>query len=232
MSDASRVAVLASGSGSNLQALLDRFADPRAAARIVQVVSDRPDAGALIRARQAGVPGLVVSGENEAKRDEDLAACLQDSAAELVVLAGYLRLVPARLVRAYRGRMINIHPSLLPAFGGRGMYGRRVHEAVLESGVRVSGASVHFVDAEFDRGRIVAQWPVPVHLTDTPESLARRVLEVEHRLLPEVVAAWATGRVSLDEGGRCRWVSPWFEKSAFLMSEEPEHVVRSPKRIR
>ena len=107
--------------------------------------------------------------------------------ARLVVLAGYLKRVPADVVARFRWRVINIHPALLPGFGGHGMYGRRVHEAVLASGARVSGATVHYVDEEFDRGPIIAQWPVPVRADDTPESLAARVLEVEHRLLPVVV---------------------------------------------
>jgi folate-dependent phosphoribosylglycinamide formyltransferase PurN len=115
---------------------------------------------------------------------------------DLVVLAGYLKLVPADTVSAFDGRMVNIHPALLPAFGGPGMYGIRVHRAVLASGATVSGATVHLVNAEYDRGPIVAQWPVPVQPGDTPEALAARVLQVEHRLLPAVVLAAArAGRV-------------------------------------
>jgi folate-dependent phosphoribosylglycinamide formyltransferase PurN len=111
--------------------------------------------------------------------------------AGLAVLAGYLRRVPAKAVAQYRHRMINIHPALLPAFGGPGMYGHRVHEQVLASGVTFSGATVHYVDEEFDHGPIIAQWPVPVRADDTPDALAARVLAVEHRLLPLVVTALA-----------------------------------------
>jgi phosphoribosylglycinamide formyltransferase 1 len=111
--------------------------------------------------------------------------------ADLVVLAGYLKLVPGDVVSAFRGRMVNVHPALLPAFGGEGMYGRRVHEAVLASGARVSGPTVHLVGEEYDRGPILAQWPVPVDPNDTVESLAARVLAAEHRLLPAVVLALA-----------------------------------------
>jgi phosphoribosylglycinamide formyltransferase 1 len=176
-----RVAVLVSGGGTNLQALLDALPNSPGA-RVARVISSRSDAGALQRARRAGVPTTVLRDPNDAA---ELLAALAD--AELVVLAGYLKLVPAAVVSHFRGRMINIHPALLPDFGGPGMYGRHVHEAVLASGARESGATVHYVDAEFDRGQIIAQERVPVSPTDTPQSLAARVLEAEHRLLPKVV---------------------------------------------
>ncbi len=209
-----RVAVLVSGSGTNLQALLDRFrtgGDP--AARIVGVLASSPDAGALDRAHRAGVPTAVLGSREE---DADRIRTVLDGwASNLVVLAGYLRRVPPDVVRRYRGRMLNVHPALLPAFGGKGMYGRRVHEAVLEEGVRVTGVTVHFVDEEYDRGPIAAQWPVPVLEGDDPERLAARVLRVEHRVLPEVVAAVARGVVRLDEDGRCRWSESWFAGERF-----------------
>lgn len=187
-----RVVVLASGGGSNLQALLDSTSPP-APARVVLVMSDRPDAGALKRARLAGVPTVVL--EDPASAPEILDA-LHGAGADLVVLAGYLKLVPAEVVRVHAGRIINIHPALLPAFGGPGMYGLRVHQAVLSSGATVTGATVHHVIEEYDRGPIIAQWPVRVEPGDTPESLAARVLQVEHQLLPAVVLAAArAGRV-------------------------------------
>jgi Folate-dependent phosphoribosylglycinamide formyltransferase PurN len=126
---------------------------------------------------------------------------LRDHEADLVVLAGYLRLVPIEVVRAHRGRIVNVHPALLPAFGGPGMYGGRVHRAVLESGTRVTGATVHFVDEEYDRGATIAQWPVPVLAGDSAETLAARVLRVEHLLLPRAVDAVARGEVRLDDDG-------------------------------
>jgi len=176
-----RVAVLVSGGGTNLQALLDALhASP--IARIVHVISSRPDAGALERARRAGVATTVL---RDAGDPVELHSALAD--AQLVVLAGYLKLVHPSVVARFRGRMVNVHPALLPDFGGPGMYGRRVHEAVLASGAKESGATVHFVDEEFDRGAIIAQEKVPVIATDTPDSLAVRVLEAEHRLLPRVV---------------------------------------------
>lgn len=177
------VAVLASGSGTNLQALLDALR-PDAPGRVALVVSHRADAGALARARQAGVPTAVVDGRDAGA----LVAVLREHTIGLGVLAGWLAKVPAEVLRAYPKRLLNIHPALLPAFGGTGMYGLRVHAAVLAAGVRVSGATVHLVDEEYDHGPILAQWPVPVHIHDTPEHLAARVLAAEHRLLPLVVA--------------------------------------------
>jgi phosphoribosylglycinamide formyltransferase-1 len=182
-----RVAVLASGGGTNLQALLDALPDS-SLARVVRVISTQPHAGALERARRAGVPTAVLRDPGDAA--ELLAALGQggaDGEADLVVLAGYLKLVPAEVVARYRWRMINIHPALLPACGGPGMYGRRVHAAVLASGAAESGATVHYVDEQYDRGPIIAQARVPVRPDDTPDTLAARVLAVEHELLPRVV---------------------------------------------
>jgi len=187
-----RVAVFASGSGTDLQALLDVcYGD--APAGIVLVVSNRIDARALDRARSANVVTAVLDDSQDGAQINSL---LEQHEIDLVVCAGYLKLIPAETVRAYPGKIINIHPALLPGFGGPGMYGMRVHEAVLASGATVSGATVHLVTEEFDRGTIVAQWPVPVRADDSPESLADRVLAVEHRLLPAVVlAAGREGRV-------------------------------------
>lgn len=173
--------MLASGGGTNLQALIDALG-PTAPARIARVISNRADAGALERARRAGIPTTTITNPLDA--DEMLTA-LAD--VDLVVLAGYLKLIPAAVVARFRHRLINIHPALLPAFGGPGLYGRRVHEAVLASAAAESGATVHYVDEQFDRGPIIAQRRVPVLPDDTADSLAQRVLAVEHELLPEVV---------------------------------------------
>lgn len=191
-----RIAVLASGGGTNLQSLLDRFnAASSPAARVAVVVGSRPGIGALERAERASVPSVVLSVKEMGP--EAYTKALLDELArhgtELVVLAGFLQLVPLSVVERYQGRMINVHPALLPAFGGAGMYGIRVHRAVIDSGARVSGATVHHVAEEYDSGAIVAQWPVPVLPGDTPEALAARVLAVEHRLLPLVVEALARG---------------------------------------
>ncbi len=176
-----RVAVLISGGGTNLQALLDALGQP-AAARVARVIASRADAGGIARARRAGVPVTILRDPTD---PAELLAALGD--AGLVVLAGYLKRIPPEVVARFRHRMINIHPALLPAFGGPGMYGRRLHERVLASGATISGATVHYVDEEYDRGPVIAQWPVPVRPDDTPESLAARILEVEHQLLPLVV---------------------------------------------
>jgi phosphoribosylglycinamide formyltransferase-1 len=184
-----RVAVLASGQGSNLQSLLDELRGPDAPATVALVLSNRATAGALERAAAAGVPAATIAADGQ---DADgMVALLREHRIDFVVLAGYLKLVPAPVVAAYHRRMINIHPALLPAFGGAGMYGRRVHEAVLASGARVSGVTVHLVDEQYDHGPILAQWPVPVRPGDTPERLAARVLAAEHKLLPAVVRAFA-----------------------------------------
>jgi len=153
---------------------------------VTRVVSSRSDAGALERARRASVSTNVLADPTD---PVELVDALGD--ADLVVLAGYVKRVPPAAVARFRLRMINIHPALLPAFGGAGMYGRRVQEQVLASGVAFSGATVHYVDEEYDHGPIIAQWPVPIRPDDTPDTLAARVLEVEHRLLPLVVTTLA-----------------------------------------
>ena len=178
-----RVAVFASGGGTNLQALLDTCRPPEPAS-IVLVVSDKPAAGALERAKTAGVATHVIDDPTDG---EAIIQLLRNAGVDLVVLAGYLKHVPVAVVRKYDGRMINVHPALLPSFGGKGMYGIRVHRAVIEAGAAVSGVTIHLVNEEFDRGTPLAQWPVPVHSGDTPETLAARTLEVEHQLLPLVV---------------------------------------------
>jgi formyltetrahydrofolate-dependent phosphoribosylglycinamide formyltransferase len=178
--------VLVSGRGSNLQALLDATREG-ASGSIALVISDKQDAGALDVARKAGVAAEWVAVDGR-EADATL-ALLAKHRIGLVVLAGYLKRVSERVVAAFRGRIVNVHPALLPAFGGPGMYGRRVHEAVLKSGARLSGVTVHIVDEQYDHGPVLAQWPVPVRPGDTAESLAARVLAVEHRLLPAVVLA-------------------------------------------
>lgn len=188
-------AVFASGSGSNLQALLDAEVAGAAPWTTRLVVSDREGAGALDRARTAGVETRVIAptgtAENEAPVGDAASrtlAALEGAGVEVVFLAGYLKLVPAPVVERFRNRMLNIHPALLPAFGGKGMWGRRVHEAVLSSGARITGPTVHVVDERYDEGRILTQWPVPVLADDTPASLAARVLAEEHRLYPLAAA--------------------------------------------
>lgn len=202
-----RIAVLASGGGSNLQAILDHFGSGEAsrAGEVALVASDRADAGALDRARTHDVRAVFMDRE---LRTSGLAPLLAAHDIELVVLAGYLRFVPADVTRTYRGHIVNVHPALLPAFGGAGMWGHHVHEAVVARGARVTGATVHFVDEEYDHGPIIAQWPVPVWPNDTPSSVAARVLEVEHQLYPRVVQRMCDGSISLGADGIVRGTLP------------------------
>lgn len=190
--DRVRVAVFVSGGGTNLQALLDASKYGQLpSAEIALVIADRPDAGALERAASAGVVGAVVApGKMFTER---LREVLSSHMIEMVVLAGYLQKIPEAIVDRYEGRMINIHPSLLPKFGGKGWYGLRVHRGVLEQGEKATGATVHVVTAEFDDGPIILQKSVDVRDGDTPESLQERVkVEAEWQILPaatEQVAA-------------------------------------------
>jgi phosphoribosylglycinamide formyltransferase/phosphoribosylglycinamide formyltransferase-1 len=182
----SRLAVLASGRGSNLQAIIDHFDNiaRERVAKVVLVASNRPDSPALIRAATASID---IAHFDPADDGTQLLALLQKFRIDLVVLAGYLKRIPSRVIHEYAGRIINIHPALLPAFGGEGMYGARVHEAVIAAGAKESGVTVHLVDDDYDRGSIVAQWRVPVEKSDTAESLAARVLNVEHIVYPRAV---------------------------------------------
>ncbi len=195
-----RIAAFVSGGGSNFVAVHDfqRDRGSQAAGEVVLVISNKAGCAALTRAADRHITTVVL----DSPRDGDaLLALLQAHRIEVLVLAGYLALVPAQVTRAYRGKIVNVHPALLPAFGGPGMYGRRVHAAVLDAGARISGATVHFVDEVYDRGAIIAQWPVPVFEEDSPETLAARVLRVEHALLPRVVELLCAESLALDDDG-------------------------------
>lgn len=198
-----RIAVLASGGGSNLQAILDHLVALGEARHgdVVLVGSNRPDAGALTRAARAGIARVTLRSPH-APDGLELGAALAAHDVSLVALAGYMRLIPPEVTIAYRGRMLNVHPALLPDFGGPGMYGPRVHRAVLHAGVTLSGPSVHFVDEVYDHGAVIAQWPVPVLPQDDEHALAARVLRAEHLLYPRVVDAVAAGEVRLGDDGR------------------------------
>ena len=182
-----RVAVCISGGVSNLVALLDEFGSG-SEVEIVLVISNRPSAAGLERARERGVPAVVLADPAD---EVEWIALLERHQVQLVVLAGYLRLVPRAVIQRWQGRILNVHPGPLPDFGGQGMYGLRVHAAVLEAGRSESAATVHLVDEEYDRGPVLATAPVRVLPGDTPDTLAARVLKAEHRLLPAVVRAAA-----------------------------------------
>jgi phosphoribosylglycinamide formyltransferase-1 len=212
-----RLVVFASGGGSNFQTLIDRFANGSDGVSISGLVASRADAGAVGRAEKAGIPILVATGTDG--EPDALERGLREFAPDLIVLAGYMKLIPPGIVRGWWGRIINVHPALLPAFGGQGMFGGRVHRAVLESGARVTGVTVHFVDEAYDRGPVIAQWPVPVLEGDEPAALAARVLDVEHRILPDVVAAIARGEVALGSDGTVRWNPDQFTGTRFYVNE-------------
>lgn len=204
-----RVAVFASGNGSTLQAILDAFgpradaARPTAPVTVALVVSNNPEAYALERARLVGVPAVVVDHRRRSREifEADLAGAVDGHQIDVICLAGFMRILTPGFVNRFRGRILNTHPALLPAFGGEGMYGEHVHRAVLDAGVAVTGCTVHVVDEVTDGGPIVGQAAVPVLEGDTPETLAMRVQTAERRLYPEIIRWWATGRIEVD-GGR------------------------------
>jgi phosphoribosylglycinamide formyltransferase-1 len=194
------IGALASHEGTTLQAILDACADGSLAARVVAVVSNNSDSGALRRARAAGAEALHLSSKTHPDPevlDGAITSALVERGVEVVMLAGYMKKLGSQLLSRYQGRILNTHPALLPKFGGQGMYGLRVHEAVLRAGEVVSGSSVHLVDTEYDTGRVLAQAQVPVVGGDTPESLAARVQERERRLVVAVLNQVAKGELPL-----------------------------------
>lgn len=196
-----RIAVLCSGGGTNLQALIDAVHAGRIDGEIVLVLANASKAYALERARQNGIEAVFVSKKNAGSVDaynDQLLSHLQRVNADLVVLAGYLPIVGEQIVRAYEHRIINIHPALIPSFCGVGMYGHHVHEAVIRAGVKISGATTHFVDEQVDHGGIIMQRSVPVLEGDDADTLAARVLTVEHQILPESVALYCAGKLRVD----------------------------------
>ncbi|HZP81410.1 MAG TPA: phosphoribosylglycinamide formyltransferase [Chthonomonadaceae bacterium] len=208
-----QIAVLVSGKGrgTNLGALLAACASGQIPGRIAVVIGTRADAPAMERAREAGVDAVVLSPrkyeDDEAGYADALLRALQRRNVGLICLAGYMRKLPLPVIEAYRGRIMNVHAALLPLFGGQGMYGEHVHRAVLESGMKVSGCTVHFVDEQYDTGPIIVQTAVPVLEEDTPETLAARVLPEEHRAYVRAVQLFAQGRLRL-EGRRVRVLPP------------------------
>ena len=200
-----RIGVLASGGGTNLQAIMDSCERGEIDGLVVVVISDNPEAFALERARRKGIKAIAVpaSGMKREEHERIVHQHLTDEKVDLVVLAGYMRIMTPWLINQWLGRMMNIHPALLPSFGGKGMYGEHVHRAVLEHGCKVSGCTVHFVVPEVDGGPIILQECVPVLEGDTPETLANRIHPVEHKLYPKAISLFAKGRLKI-EGRRVR----------------------------
>lgn len=200
-----RIGVLVSGGGSNLQAIIDAIDSGILKAKIGVVISNRREAYGLTRAEIKGIPALYIGKGNYPHEDERqmaLLSALKQADLDLIVTAGYLSILPDALIEAYRDRIINVHPSLIPSFCGHGYYGLRVHEKVLEYGVKVTGATVHFVNEITDGGPILLQEVAPVLDDDTPESLQQRVLIIEHKLLPQAIGLIAEGKVQI-QGRRC-----------------------------
>ncbi len=195
-----KLGLLASHGGSNLQAILDACRTGRLAADPGVVIANNSDAPGLERARRAGVPAFHLSSHTHPvpdRLDAEIMATLESHAVNLVVLAGYMKKLGPRTLERYRGCVLNIHPALLPQFGGQGMYGRRVHEAVIAARETISGATVHLVDAQYDHGPIVAQREVTIRADDTPDTLAARVLEVEHELYVDTLIRIARGEIEI-----------------------------------
>jgi len=194
--------VLASGGGTNLQAIIDNIEAGKLNAQIKAVISNNSKAGALERARNHHIPAIHLSHKQFATPEEfdrKLLSVLKEHQTDMLVLAGYMKMLSPVIIREYKNRIINIHPALLPSFGGPGMYGIHVHEAVIKSRVKVTGVTVHMVDEVYDHGAIVMQKIVPVMDDDTPESLAERVLKVEHQAYSEALQLFAEERVEIKD---------------------------------
>lgn len=197
-----KIAVLISGGGTNLQALIHAIAGGAIDGEITLVVSNKKDAYGLVRAQKHGIETLVLEkstyGFSEG-RDAALLEALKKRNIDLIVLAGYLAIVPSMIIEKYKNRIINIHPSLIPSFCGNGYYGEKVHEAALERGVKVTGATVHFVNEVTDGGPIILQETVAIDFEDDAKRIQQKVLKIEHRLLPQAVKLYAAGKLEVVE---------------------------------
>lgn len=196
------VAVMASGGGTDFQSIIDASESGDIDARVVLLLTNNPDAYCVERAKKHDIDHAVIDhqGKSRSEHEAEIIEVLEEYDPDLIVLAGYMRILTDEFVDRYHGKLINIHPALLPLFGGQGMYGEKVHRAVLDAGMKRSGCSVHFVTSEVDGGPIIDQRCVSVKNDDDPHSLAERVKEKEHELLPSVVGAFAEDRVRLEDG--------------------------------
>jgi len=194
-----KIAIFVSGRGSNLNTILN-YPDLNNLLEVAAVFSDKTNCKAFEIANEFGIKNFVM-GEGEGKTNQnEITKVLKELSIDFIVLAGYLKLIPKELVEYFENRIINIHPALLPSFGGKGMYGMNVHRAVFDSSAKVSGATVHFVDTTYDTGKIIAQKCVDISDVNNPEEIAERVLKIEHQLLPEVVKAFAENRIKIESG--------------------------------
>ena len=196
-----KIAVFVSGGGSNFKAIHHQIIQGNILGKIVMVFSNNPNCGAIKFAEENSIPIFIINSArypNAHTRDEFLLETCLKAEIDLICLAGFMKMLPQNIVKQYEYRILNIHPGLLPEFGGKGFYGTRVHEAVINTGKRESGATVHFVDEIYDHGPIILQKKVEVMETDTPESLAERVLKLEHELFPEVVKAFCENKIIME----------------------------------
>ena len=194
-----KIAVFVSGRGSNLKALIDAQNEYRKF-EIIVVISDKKNCAAFNIARDYKIKSFSIGNDEGCVSYQQLHELLLENGIELIVLAGFLKLIPEEVIKNYQNKIINIHPALLPSFGGKGMYGLNVHKAVYQSSAKVSGATVHFVDLMYDTGRIIAQRCIDISDVKSPEEIAERVLEIEHQLLPYVVNKIAEDKVRIIDG--------------------------------
>ncbi|MBU5678009.1 phosphoribosylglycinamide formyltransferase [Alkaliphilus sp. MSJ-5] len=197
-----KIAVMISGGGTNLQSLIDEVHNKSVGGEIVLVVSNREDAYGLTRAKRGGIKSIVINRKqykSDSEYEQNLINTLEEAKVELIVLAGYLAFVPIEVIKKYENRIINIHPSLIPSFCGKGFYGEKVHQEAIRRGVKVTGATVHFVNKEMDGGPIIIQKDVKVDFNDTVESLQKKVLKVEHEILPLAVRLFIDDRLRISD---------------------------------
>ncbi|MEM4877913.1 MAG: phosphoribosylglycinamide formyltransferase [Thermoplasmata archaeon] len=192
--------VLVSGRGTNLQAIIDASKENKIKSKVVIVISNKKDAYALLRAEKEGIPKLFISPKNKSPEEYDMEVVkeLKNHNVELVILAGYLKILTPKFIREYEDKIINVHPALLPSFGGKGFYGEHVHRAVIEAGCKISGCTVHFVREEIDKGPIIVQKCVNVLDNDTPETLAERILPYEHESIVEAIKIIEEGKYKIE----------------------------------
>ncbi|HEY8541794.1 MAG TPA: phosphoribosylglycinamide formyltransferase [Pseudothermotoga sp.] len=195
-----KVGILASGNGTNLQTIIDKSERKELPVRVVVVISDKPDAYALQRASKHSIPAFVVKPRDFANKisyEQKMIDILKSHDVELVVLAGFMKILSPHFIGAFRNRIINIHPSLIPAFCGKDFYGMKVHQTVIDSGVKITGATVHFVDENVDAGPIIIQKAIEVKDNDTAETIALKVHQIEHQILPEAIRLFAEGKLRI-----------------------------------
>ncbi|WP_195924631.1 phosphoribosylglycinamide formyltransferase [Sarcina ventriculi] len=195
-----KIAVLISGGGSNLLSIINQIEEGNINAKIHCVISDRESAKGLLKAKEKGIDTFVISKKKYGTKTSEKILELLREKVDLIVLAGYLSILDGEILKEFKNKIINIHPSLIPSFSGNGMYGIKVHEAAVKKGVKFSGCTVHFVNEEVDGGAIINQALVPVYFEDTAKTLQERILIEEHKILPEVIKAFSLNKIKLENG--------------------------------